>query len=44
MEQANEALKLKDAADAERKAIEDEREKIIAEIEQRQAEAQTELD
>ena len=44
MEQANEALRLKEEADAERRAINEEKDAIIADIEQRRADAQTELD
>lgn len=44
MEQANEALRLKEEADAERRAINEEKEAIIADIEQRRADAQVELD
>jgi DNA repair exonuclease SbcCD ATPase subunit len=43
-EQANEALKLKEAAEAERRAINEEKEAIIADIEQRRVDAQAELD
>lgn len=44
MEQANEALRLKEEADAERRAINEEKEAIIADIEQRRVDAQAELD
>ncbi len=44
MEQANEALRLKEEADAERRAINEEKEAIIADIEQRRTDAQAELD
>ncbi len=44
MEQAGEALKIRDQAEAERLQIEDEKKAIIADIEQRQKDAQAELD
>ena len=44
MEQANEAMRLKEEADAERRAINEEKEAIIADIEQRRVDAQAELD